>query len=1690
MFHFVLQTSARRFCAIGVAAALLQITAHAGFSPVWTLGVQDGTTDEFGQEDYGGNPPPGSATVLDDDYYFAGSFAAPIGNVATAEPVANFERAITTDDPTNRIHFNLTASQAASTARFRITFTAIWGGWWNAPANAGGAGFGTHSVTVKMNGATVGTRVFTEAGLMIVTVNASQVSPVAGANVVELVRTGGSPNAWLGLDFVAFEADPTGLLDADGDGLPQWWEEDHGLSDANAADAAADIDGDGLTALQEFARGTDPRLADTDGDGLKDNAEISAGTDPLVADTDGDGLSDGEELALSPSTNPLLADTDSDGAPDAWEVRVGTNPTSAASVPPAFPGAIGITFRSADRTGVTLGPLEVTGWVPQMRWNNTRPLVPWDTPSGTTADIASPTSGVLVNSSGANSGMTLSWTSPDNSGNSGNYGGANQKLLDGYLTTYSAAPVSVSLGAIPFATYNVIVYTGSYYDGARGFVRLNNLATNDRYFSSGSALPERELIEPFGSTAARPWRGNTVVYRNVTGASCNIKLNRVGDDLVGIHAIQIVNATPDTDGDGMPDWWELSSRLRADLASDAALDPDADGLTNLQEYQRRTNPRLADTDGDGLKDNIETNTGTYVSATNTGTNPLLPDTDGDGLTDGAEVNVHRTNPLLTDTDGDGRTDADEVAHGTDPALSTTANYGIPTVTTVSPRTFAWVVSNVQLVWDHERGHVADGMWDEEMLTDISIVNPGGADWEAMRMGLRVRNGKIAHFFFSNHLSAFSTPGDPNGDIWESDWTPANDLRAALGFSGYGRADISNRLLFRVNGTSTTGQNGWTITFSLINADTSVVAATQTFTGCTLATNVFQNTATWTDDTGTANRLTIRNHAGVTTWLQRTTRLDDTVAFAAFKDTDKDGMPDVWEDAKLFNKNSAADAAQDADSDGLSNLREYLAGTNPRLADTDGDGVKDGPEATGGSDPLSAASKPQYFNGLPGGIAGEDLNGNGIPDAFELWSGNFSLQAGADHDGDGFTDAQEAAAGTDPLSAASRPWSALSRQSSNAVLSWPLLPMKRHQVWQSTDLTNWTLAPGAPSAVGNEYRQTFANAVGATPKFYRVGIQDQDTDGDGVSDWTEQMVLGSNPANANSLHAALPIDTNGDGVPDSTVTGDYVTLIERLQGATASGGFPSGNGASGSGISRAQAARFLAQATFGPTVADIERVQQLGFSAWLNEQIAKPATLHATYMKAIVADLAGPRVETKNYSYNDSDFSVNGNNAQTAFARAAITGEDQLRQRIAFALSQILVASRRDANLTNRPLGMADFYDIFVRNAFGNYRDVLTQVALHPCMGRYLSHVGNQKADPSINRFPDENFAREVMQLFSIGLWQLNPDGTRQVNALGQNIPTYSNTEITQTARVFTGLWFGGRNWGNGGYQDPDYATPMTMHADRHDFGPKTLVGGAVIPARAPTDAEGMRDVTDALRILFEHPNTAPFISRQLIQFLVTDNPSPAYVQRVSTVFANNGSGVRGDLAAVAKAILLDAEARNPNQAATFGRLKDPVHRTMALARAFGMKNSPGLLWWDFGEFYEFALQSPGYSPSVFNFYRPDYRAPGLLTQQGLAGPVFQITDSYSSIAFPNKLWDFVTDGFRLYEVYKFPLDLTRPIALAATPDSLLDEMSTLFFNGQMSAGTRAIIRNAITQIPATEPEARARVAAYLSAVAPEAAILK
>lgn len=1683
-------------------------TASAQLQTVWQIGVDDdpysgnyNATQEFSSENYVNDAKPGKVTRLlgdplyiatnnptaDDDFYCAGIFPAGFNSltgtlsVPNQEPDIAWERALTDGDLTNRVHFFLNNAQTNKLSRLRLSFELVWGGSWIGALNDSGEGFGPHDIVVRFRNANgINTVIYQKrverTSRIIIDFPATNVLASAGPNTIEFLRTGpfaAGIGYWIQFDYLKLEANTNAFLDADGDGLPRWWEEDNHLSDTNAADAASDADVDGVTALHEFNNGvnaTDPNRADSDGDSVNDGVERALSTNPNLMDTDADGLNDGDEVRLG--TNPLLADTDGDGASDALEIRVGSNPLSNTSVPTIFRGGIGIHFVSnADLDGI-LGTNELTGVVPQTRWNDTIPLRDWNRPAGNTSLITTPLTNRIVRCDGlVLTNLTINWTS-DATSASRNPISPDCRLMDGFIRASGGTEAVLTISNIPFASYDLFVIVGGEDDGQQGRLRLNNRTNTDCYFTPINAAPHTNFVEiRVGPNNFQ--RGNYVHYTNLTSSVATLAVTNINTWSLGICAVQIIDRTLDADASGLPDWYELQNALEPGSAALAATDTDGDGLTNLQEYQRGTNLRLADTDGDGLSDGEEIALGT---------NPLNADTDGDGVSDGAEVNgILPSNPKVADSNTNGVSDYNELAQNRDPNYKPTSSstfIGYVPFYRATPKSWEWNLENIQFIWNHNSGALAPNIWGEDQLVSFAVINQASTEWRTFGMELRYANGALTYLFHSDLGGGFSAPGDPANGIWDTDYnTSPAELKNKLGFSGYGPTDISDRLKFRLYGLRAASSNSWTVTFEIRNLTSNTVVVTRSFTNCTAAATVENGSALWRDYNGNTNVPSMVVHQGVQMFLT-TNLLGSLPGLATFKDTDKDGMPDTWENANSFNKFSAADAALDVDGDGLNNRDEYLAGTNPRLADTDGDGISDAIEIANSSNPLLVTSKPELAGiAWPSGV---DLDGDGLHDAWQVRYRAFGLTPNGDADGDGSSNLQEAKWGTDPFNAASVPRIGLTKQTNDAVLNWPFIAGKDQRAFTSSNLLAWTQSTLGQQLTDGTSSLRFTNRVRIAPKeFYRVSTDDKDTDGDGVSDWTE-LVFGSDPFRTNSTHAAMPI-INSNGVVTGSVSGDYANFIEQIRGG------PTGSNS----VTRAQAARFLQQATFGPTPRELDRLQQLGFVAWINDQMTnQPATRHRKYIEQIYADFYAAHTD-HSYSFNDQFFYIFGNNVTTPFARAAIGGPDQLRQRVAFALSQICVASRRDPNLENFPMGMTDFYDIFVRNAFGNYRDVLREVAFHPVMGRYLSSIGNQKARPEINQYPDENFAREVQQLFSIGLWELNLDGTRKLDVNGQPIATYVNGQITEFARVFTGLWFGGHPWGTGGWNDEANATPMQMWAEKHDFGTKNLLKGFTIPARSPTVDNAVRDVDDALRNLFEHPNCAPFISRQLIQFLVTSNPSTNYVARISAVFANNGAGKRGDLAAVVKAILLDSEARDArwsSGAPEFGRLKEPIHRAMAIARTGHLEKYTNLVWWMWGEFNAAAFQEPLFSPSVFNFFRPGYQPPGLLTANGLAGPAFQIVDSYSSISFPNKLWEFAQQGLVEYGNYAFAPDYADLVPLAANAPALVDEINLLFCGGQMTATTRDNILNTLHQVPVYDALLRTRLAVYLAATCPEGAV--
>ena len=1693
----------------GLVFPLLASFASAVPVTLWQIGDDEdpfaagySPTNEFSQETGSSNAAPGLVTRLpgdplynagtnpqrDDHFYQAGTYPAGFNGLASTlvvpnpEPASAFERALTNTDPTNYLHFPLNAAQAGPQSRLRLTVELVEGGTWSV-ANGSGDNFGTHNVEVRYRTASSNTLILQRTGVdratrFTIDIPASSVSAVAGANTIQITRTGPTPAsntyAWVQFDFVKMEVDSDGLADGDGDGLPRWWERDNHLSDSNAGDASSDEDGDGLTALQEYNGGvlsSDPRRRDTDDDGLTDAAERTAGSSPNLADTDGDGVSDNEEILIAPVSSPVLTDSDNDGSPDGWERRVGSNPNSATSVPTAFAGAIGLNFVCSDDPGGSIPWLTPAGVVPQMRWNNTIPLRSYSRASGNTTTINSPAVGVVSKSNGQTvPGMTVQWTSADNSTTSNN-GSADQKLMNGFIRADQTTPAILTVQGIPFAVYHVFAYVGGGYDGQEASVRLNDESDTIRLFITASTPPQKAWTEIPPLTAAIPFPvGNCVRYPYRTGSSLTLTVSNIDGYSVGLHGIQIVDAALDADASGIPDWYEMQYGLEPAGPATANADPDGDGLTNLQEFQRGSDPKKRDTDGDGLMDNEES-----------AENSLTIDSDGDGLSDYAEAKAPLpSNPNLADTDGDGISDKLETQIGLDPGVNPTGTPGFigwTPVYTASPAKWEWKIDPIQLVWDHGSGSTGGNNGDDDTLLGVYVGNVQSDSNRSIDMSLRSVNGALTYQFESFSGEAFSGSNNPSGNIYLVDGNnPRADLKAALGFSGYGATDISDKLRFRMLATRGTG-NAWSVTFEIFNVTKGTTVVSRLVSQSTAGPGLLAGTATWQDSNQNPGIPTLDLHEGVRLFVTPTS-LETLPAFSSYADTDNDGMPNVWEDANQLNKNSAADAAQDADGDGLKNRDEYLAGTNPRLTDSDGDGVDDRIEHEEGTNPLIAGIRPLFANSAAS--VGTDFNQNGLPDAWEARFQAAGLSLTADSDGDGASNAKEAAWGTDPFDARSRIGFSMQRSGNDAVLAWTRSAWKRQRVYRSNNLTTWQWLslPSSPSGDNDTARVT-GQFTAAQSAFFSVETKDRDSDGDGVADWDE-LFAGSDPYLRDSArNSSLTLDSEGNVT--GSVSGDYASFAERFKNALP--------GTAASQVTRQQAARFLQQASFGPTMTELDRVQSLGFSGWITDQvITQPPTYQRPAIEAMVQDLRGPRVDLS-YNFNNQDLS--GNNTATAFARGAIRGPDQLRQRVAFALSQILVTSKRDANLADRPVAMTDFYDIFIRNAFGNYRDILGEVTRHPAMGLYLSHVGNQKARPEINQFPDENYAREVMQLFTIGLWELNPDGTRKTNASGNFIPSYSNSDVTELARVFTGYWFGGQSWSNGGYNDSQLSVPMTMWAEKHDFEAKTFLGGLSIPSRSANAVNGQRDVDDALDFLFNHPNTAPFVSRQLIQFLVTSNPSPAYLGRVAAVFANNGSGKRGDLAAVIRTILLDVEARDvrwSQGSASFGRLKDPVQRAMTLARAGRLARHSALNWWDYGDFYNNSLQSPGNSPSVFNFYRPDYRSPGLLTDNQLAAPAFQITNSYTSIAFVNQLWDHAVSGLRLYNNYAFNPDYRDLLEVAGNTPLLVDRANLLLCGGTMSATTRTTILNMLSQVSSSDPLQRVQLTVFLSSACPEGAV--
>ena len=528
---------------------------------------------------------------------------------------------------------------------------------------------------------------------------------------------------------------------------------------------------------------------------------------------------------------------------------------------------------------------------------------------------------------------------------------------------------------------------------------------------------------------------------------------------------------------------------------------------------------------------------------------------------------------------------------------------------------------------------------------------------------------------------------------------------------------------------------------------------------------------------------------------------------------------------------------------------------------------------------------------------------------------------------------------------------------------------------------------------------------------------------------------------------------------------------------AGAGAGAGGGATPTAPSAAEASRFLAQASMGASRADIARVQAIGYAAWIDEQFATPAA--PTRWDALVAG-----------GFADPSFK-NGEGGFDACAwRKLIASPDTLRQRVTLALSELMVVSID--SLTGggwKAFAAANYLDLLEANAFGNYRDLMQAVSTNTAMGMYLTFRASKKANPASGSLPDENYARELMQLFTIGLVQLNPDGSTKLVA-GQPVPTYALADITGLARVFTGWDFDLQGQtGAVGTATPDFMRrPMVQIAGRHELGAKTFLGITI-----PANTDGVQSLKIALDAIFAHANVAPFVCRQLIQRLVASNPSPAYVARAAAVFNDDGSGVRGNLKAVVKAILLDDEARSATVAAgvSAGKLREPMLRFVAWARAWSA-TSPSDLW-QIGDTSSASTrlgQSPLRSPSVFNFFRPGYVPPNsAIATAALVAPEFQITNESTVVGAVNYLQRAVSGA----GVGDLAANYASLLAFADDAVALVAEINLVLAAGQLSAATATTISTAVATLAGGSDANRLkRIYASLTLVmaTPEFVVLK
>lgn len=526
-------------------------------------------------------------------------------------------------------------------------------------------------------------------------------------------------------------------------------------------------------------------------------------------------------------------------------------------------------------------------------------------------------------------------------------------------------------------------------------------------------------------------------------------------------------------------------------------------------------------------------------------------------------------------------------------------------------------------------------------------------------------------------------------------------------------------------------------------------------------------------------------------------------------------------------------------------------------------------------------------------------------------------------------------------------------------------------------------------------------------------------------------------------------------------------------------------------------RLMRQATMGVSYQDMATFSKMTPEKWIDDQMKrsspnmlekmiKDRILWRGYVKSLGYDFKEDTVVVRSEDFNISWWDHNLNN------------KDYLKQRIAYVLSQIFVISSRSDVISEHAHGQASYYDLLVKHSVGNFKNLLMDITLHPSMGIYLSHFNNSKTIPERNIHPDENYAREVMQLFSIGLHQLNIDGTLKLDSLKNPIPTYTQKDIKELAKVFTGLSAGRAgqfskpdrpvNFGFDRY-NTDFSTPMAMFEEWHELGGKSFLNLSI-----PSGQKGMKDIEMAIDYIYKHPNVGPFIGKQLIQKIVTSNPSPSYIKKVAEIFNNNGLGVRGDMTAVFKAILLHPEARSCESMSspTQGKLQEPLVRLFERIRNYKLiPDANNKIFTDGGSAYWNYDQNIMSAPSVFNFYQPGYSPLGSLRSNNLSGPEFQMHNSSSSLRWANSvmnsdwqvgyIWRTQREGF-------YELDISDLNAYANDSEALSNQLDKRFTRGQLTSRTRKLMKYNIDRNLRTRERVQSAIGILL--LSPEYNILK